>query len=86
MRQGDMIAPEPLEQIVEALRRSASRLAQYPDTDECVEQLNEIAARWNMGRPNREQFERDLRTTMMIETTLHGRLTEEFRRFRQSQE
>jgi hypothetical protein len=80
VNQGGMMAPEPLEQVVEALRRAARRLEEYADTAEFVAQLNEIAFRWDKARPTGEEYERDLRTTMMIEAEMAHRSVDEFRR------
>src|SRR5258708_9232705 len=60
-RQGDMMAPEPLEQLVTTVIRSAEALADYPDTGEFVSQLTEIAHRWETrGRESPAEWRKDL--------------------------
>jgi hypothetical protein len=48
-----------------------------------VEQINEIAFRWDKGRPSQERYEQDLRTTVRIEAAIGRRSVEEFRRSRE---
>jgi hypothetical protein len=78
VRQGDIMAPEPLEQLITTLIRSAEALADYPDTGEFVSQLNEIAHRWETrGRPSPAEWRKDYRVGTAIEAEMMNRLTRE---------
>jgi hypothetical protein len=79
MKQGDFQGREPLEQIVETLRSAAAELAEYPDTTDYVETINEIAFRWDKGGATPEQLAKDLRATMLIEKEMFSRMIRESR-------
>lgn len=81
VRQGDFLAPEPLEQFVTTLTRSADALADYPDTAEFVSQLREIAYRWNRnGRPKTgDEWKRDYDIVVGIEREMFNRMMAEQR-------
>ena len=80
VRQGDIMAPEPLEQLVTTVIRSAEALADYPDTGEYVSQLTEIAHRWETrGRPTPHEWRKDYRVGRAIETEMMNRMMREGR-------
>jgi len=78
VRQGDIMAPEPLEQLVTTVIRSADALADYPDTGEFVSQLTEIAHRWEVrGRPSPAEWRKDCRVGRAIEAEMMDRVMRE---------
>jgi hypothetical protein len=76
VRQGDIMAPEPLDQLVTTVIRSAEALADYADTGEFVSQLTEIAHRWETrGRPSPAEWRSDYRVGRAIEDEMMSRVT-----------
>ena len=75
VKQGDMMAPEPLEQLVTTVIRSAEALADYPGTGDFVSQLTEIAHRWETrGRPSPAEWRKDYRVGRAIEAEMMNRV------------
>jgi hypothetical protein len=80
VRQGDIMAPEPLEQMATTVIRSAEALADYPDTGEYVSLLTGIAhRRETRGRPSPAEWRKDYRVAREIETEMMNRFTRERR-------
>ncbi len=79
IKQGDMTAPEPLEQITTTLARCADELADYPDTAEYVQQYREIAYRWSSkGRPKTdEEWQVDYKVLAAVESEMFRRMVKE---------
>jgi hypothetical protein len=72
---GDIMVPEPLEQLVKIVIRAAEALADYPDTGDFVSQLTEIAHRWETrGRPSPAEWRKDFRVGRAIEAEMIDRV------------